>query len=291
MGIKDRLTVYLGKQGLVPEDIPKVIGCFVAGKYITWFTMIGICMRYQPLRRTWHYFYPELVARSGVWRERQRGRFVEHRTRMFSWANERYEPLASRINIQRGVNRGPRKWANGHHSHYGRNSQSAGGGSTNEQQNGGRAYHRETPSFFKRCSMSMYNLMEKAAARVGDNKAWGFISTRILHVNSRAFAFAVGESLILFKLTFIFHAPLVLFTVVRTFQWWRGVTPPPLFAESPLKTVSKWATDLNDLMQASIEELDPLDSPSDAPSPIDSSSSSAVAVKATDTPQTCDDLD
>ncbi|KAF4697025.1 hypothetical protein FOZ60_013376 [Perkinsus olseni] len=286
MGIKDRLTVYLGKQGLVPEDIPKVIGCFVAGKYITWFTMIGICMRFQPLRRTWCYFYPELLARSGVWRERQRGRLVEHRRRMFSWANERYEPLADRIKLQRSSNLGPRKWANGHHSHNGRNHQSPGGSAGEQQQHqDGRGHQRETPSFFKRYSVSMYNLMEKAAARVGDNKAWGFVSTRILHVNSRAFAFAVGESLVLFKLTFIFHAPLVLFTVVRAFQWWRGVTPPPLFAESPLKTVSQWATDLNDLMQASIEELDPLESstPSDASSPQLSDSSPSVAVGSNDT--------
>ncbi|EER01463.1 hypothetical protein Pmar_PMAR003827 [Perkinsus marinus ATCC 50983] len=134
--------------------------------------------------------------------------------------------------------------------------------------------------------------MEKAAAKVGDNKAWGFISTRILHVNSRTFAFAVGESLILFKLTFIFHAPLVLFTVVRAFQWWRGVTPPPLFAESPLKTISQWAVDLNDLMQASIE--DPLESPTaadTASSPPSTGSVSNATIIANDTPQTPGDID
>lgn len=49
--VKTRVFDYLHSKGLTKEDIGKVVGIFFFAKYLTFLSMIPICYKFQPLRR------------------------------------------------------------------------------------------------------------------------------------------------------------------------------------------------------------------------------------------------
>jgi len=73
--VGQRVEEFLGSFNLESEDVPKVLGFFVAAKYATLAAGIAIGLRYQPLRRV--VLARSLVLRSSPWGQQQRSRVLE----------------------------------------------------------------------------------------------------------------------------------------------------------------------------------------------------------------------
>lgn len=73
--VGQRVEEFLGTFNLDSEDVPKVLGFFVAAKYATLAAGVAIGLRYQPLRRV--VLARSLVLRSSPWGQQQRAHVLE----------------------------------------------------------------------------------------------------------------------------------------------------------------------------------------------------------------------
>jgi hypothetical protein len=205
--VKERGIEYLKSRGLASDDIGRVIGIFFFAKYITFLSMIPLCLKVRPLRRMLKPISAEgkayiasrrtrfqqsrvattITAKSkgyGEWfrssRARERMQQLQREAKQFvaKKKDEQRQKLRERIEAQRqGMD--PSGW-----------------------------------------SARIYNWTEKVANRVAGNEKWQTVA-KSLKVPPKEFALAVGEGLVFYKLTSPIWMPLELWGIVKYLQWRR----------------------------------------------------------------------
>jgi len=109
--VGQRLRSYIESRGLEPEDIPRVVGTFVAAKYITLCTSIVLGARYQPLRRLfprkkarsgWEWIKDRFFANQNAAREEELGR---RWAGWYTWAAEKYWYMSDKLQASAESNR------------------------------------------------------------------------------------------------------------------------------------------------------------------------------------------
>jgi hypothetical protein len=161
------LHEYLEGKGLHSEDLPKVMGVFLAAKYSTYLAFMAAGVRWRPMTR--------LMVR-GATRAAEHAD-PKHVTRF--WELRRAATLAG--------------------------------------QRGSAAVSRATEGVTTPLRRWYLKYSEKLADGAEKNRAFAAVA-RALNMDPRNFAVGVVEGMILYKLTFVIHAPLELYLIVTYFQ-------------------------------------------------------------------------
>jgi hypothetical protein len=209
--VKDKAFDYLKSKGLTKEDIGRVIGIFFFAKYITFASMIPLCYRYQPIRRfikpvaTREYFIArrnklqhsriaQYVRSSPVaattaksyqdWIKRNnlgKQRVVEMRKRMQNFMNDRRAKLKTRLDEI-------------------------------------AAARLAAPQQSTTWRSRLYAWTEKIAEKASKNERWKNVA-KGLKVPPKQLAYAIGEGLVLYKVTSPIWMPIELYGIVKFLQW------------------------------------------------------------------------
>mmetsp|Transcript_19263 Transcript_19263/g.41971 ORF Transcript_19263/g.41971 Transcript_19263/m.41971 type:complete len:302 (-) Transcript_19263:66-971(-) len=229
---------YLHSRGFAAEDIPKVLGAFVAAKYVTLGGFVVIGARYQPLSRLFvrRKALPALTA----WARRQSLRLdadrhagnigkEEHRggrlRRALDAAQGRYQGMQDRVFL-----RAREAWRAGRLKAQNRQL----------MQHQLRAFRRHEQqerllrgwgTWYAWLSDKYWHLSEKLQKAAQNNSVWSSVTSR-LGGDPKGLALGIAEGTIFYKVTYLLHAPLELWLIAQLFRRHRGV----LRAEGPTES-------------------------------------------------------
>mmetsp|Transcript_22785 Transcript_22785/g.63760 ORF Transcript_22785/g.63760 Transcript_22785/m.63760 type:complete len:222 (-) Transcript_22785:193-858(-) len=191
--LKERAEAYLASQGLAPEDVPKVMGAFVTGKYCIWAGFVAGCSRYRPLarlfRRTYVPFADRVRARVSRELARTQGQETRYAQRLRSIDDRRAHFRSWRHDVRAGL-----------------------GSRLRQRLDRGRG-----EGALERVGYWYRTYSEKYAEAAARSRIWSFVA-RALAQDPRSFAMALAEGSILFKFTFPVHGTLLFFFTLRCYQ-------------------------------------------------------------------------
>ncbi|KAF4665722.1 hypothetical protein FOL47_004462 [Perkinsus chesapeaki] len=209
-----RLVSALENYGLTPQDAAGVAGTFLVVKYATLAAFVPMCHYLQPIRRFFWHPSRELAGRmldqyrlknrmrgpgmtqrysgvlngaeggaaSGLVPQSARLKLAATRARQRAWLDRQRELVALRKAGWQGRFRGFKE--------------------------------KQAESTWGR---KMFEWSDKFADRAA--KAWLWRSVAdVFHIPPKVFAWDVAEAFVTYKLTFIFHAPLELYIIVKWFK-------------------------------------------------------------------------
>lgn len=185
--IRDRLEGYLTRHGLKARDVPGVLAMFTAAKYSTWFVFVGAGVRFRPLSRLIQRHYPALRQR--VLRELET---TKHGHTTYA------ETLRQTMQIFRQQRRKVVEISQLAHDRV--------------------QLHRVQASGFRERLVTWYlSAADKYIHKFASYSFWKFIS-RAAAQDPQHLAVGIVEGSIFFKVTYLLHAPLELYFVIRYFQ-------------------------------------------------------------------------
>jgi len=246
--VGQRLKVYIQSCGLEGDDVPKVLGAFLAAKYSTWFAALYVGIRCQPLRRLF-LARSKALAAVGESPLRHLGQSRPRDWAIEAWErSRRHHPSSSRR-------------ANGHNTHSAGHDGPPGkrlkesrpvlpakiGEAFDVAKN--RYHHAEAKyrdakgrwhtasrellrmrlqqchilqrrgqeSWYAWVSARYWQLSDKLEAVANSNRVWRAVSSN-LHIDPRGLALGFAEGTIMYKFTFLIHAPLELWLITQFFK-------------------------------------------------------------------------
>jgi hypothetical protein len=228
--VKQRGIEYLKSKGLHAEDVGRVIGIFFFAKYITFATMIPLCFKLKPIRRL---LKPVNTARAREYFMNRRTRFqqgkvgsvIASKTKGYrDWMKQnesrileqkkQLEEQKLKVGFKVQAARSKLELAKKRLSQYLSQKKEerrkrlreniASQGSINEDS----------------WSMRIFRWTEKVANRAAENEKWRTVADSF-KVPPKDFAYAVGEGLVMYKLTSPIWMPLELWGIVKYLQWRR----------------------------------------------------------------------
>lgn len=189
--LRSRITSFVESRGTSPSELPAVLATFVALKWSLWIGMVGVCWKFRPIRRLCAKLQSdrastlrEAAANIPVKASKLANEFVR---------DQRVQAYSEKVRQWRRRNR---HWKIGSIFHQ-------------------RMAEQKQFSVIRSAASSaasrVQGFAEAAADKVAEQRIWKFVSKSILRVqNPKDLAMAMGESLVLFKLTYIIHAPVLL---------------------------------------------------------------------------------
>lgn len=211
-GVKERAIEYLKEKGLATEDVGRVIGIFFFAKYITFLSMIPVCHKFQPIRRLMkpiidtqpgrEYF----TARRNKFQQSRIASAIAARTKGYrDWLKLRQPVLDEKklrlLNIQKQAKQFVlQKRLEQEHKIREREEAAASGSSS--------------------WGNRIYKWTEKMAEKVSKNEKWKTVAESF-SVPPKDFAYAVGEGLVMYKITAPIWMTAELFIIVKYLQWRR----------------------------------------------------------------------
>lgn len=215
-GVKERAIEYLKEKGLAAEDVGRVIGIFFFAKYITFLSMIPVCHKFQPIRRLMkpiidrqpgrEYF----TARRNKFQQSRIASAIAARAKGYrDWLKLRQPVLDEKklrlLNIQRQAKQFVlQKRLEQEHKIRDRI----------------KARHEAAGSGGSSWGDKIYKWTEKMADKVSKNEKWKTVAESF-SVPPKDFAYAVGEGLVMYKITAPIWMTAELFIIVKYLQWRR----------------------------------------------------------------------
>lgn len=203
--IKHRASEYLKSKGLTEADIGKVIGIFFFAKYITFISMIPLCYRFHPLRR---FLKPDQVVQAREYFAMRRNRFQQSRagqqihTQAKSYRDwmKRYNKRTENFNVA-AVKKRLSLFMHARREQF-------------EDRRRKIIANKPTEGWKAR----LYNFTERMANKAAANQRWQNIAEG-LKVPPKQLTYAIGEGLVMYKITSPIWMPLELFGIVKFLQW------------------------------------------------------------------------
>lgn len=218
----ERLKGYLNDMGLEPVDVPRVLMYWVAAKYTTCGACIVLGARYRPLQRC--FASRSAIAPPGSWAQRQRLRLREALKPDFGDAHGGVGRLRSALNAARS-----RYKAAGQSARETADRWKAAGKRPhpNRQllQHQRRALHRlqversllRQSGWYVWSSEKYWYLSDKLRTSAEQSPIWSLLS-RSLGSNPKGLAIGIAEGVLVYKLTFPVHGPLLLYLIAQGFR-------------------------------------------------------------------------
>jgi hypothetical protein len=213
--VKERATEYLKGKGLTGEDVGRVIGIFFFAKYITFISMIPLCHRLRPIRRLMKPLESQgrdyFTARRNKFQKSRIASAIAARTKGYSdWLKLRQPLMEERKNLIKCRVQTLQRQA-----------QQFVAQKRAEQQERIKDRLKAKNAFAKESwSYRIFQWTERMADKVSKNDKWKTVAESF-KVPPKDFAYAVGEGLVLYKLTSPLWMPAELFCIVKYLQWRR----------------------------------------------------------------------
>lgn len=270
--LKSRLAEYLQSRGLRGEDVPKVLGTFLVGKYVACGAMIGLSLYCKPLRRLFWRRPDQPVAVPAwmpMWVQRQssvqtalrRYNKIRERTRAHvTGVKDRYTQLKEQTKnklIERTEKRD-------------QTSGSGTGGMVRQKYAQAKARlalrasmqaqiwrqklqrPREPGTVHSWMSQKFWFMSDKLAGAAEKNAVWRFVA-KCIRIPPRDLALGIAEGIILYKFTFPITAPLGLWCIVYCYRPVRLGESQESAREKAVKQASSYITRAKRLFEAAGE--------------------------------------
>lgn len=212
--VGQRLKGYLESCGLAAEDVPKVLGAFVTAKYCTWAGAVVLGVRCQPLRRLLLARRDAVTGAMRPWATQQHKWVVEaldKARKSPSGAARRYHDAKASVGAAKGrLHSAGQELLRRQQLLKAQLQQQA----LQRRESGWRGIHTWL-------SANYWKLSDKLESAASSGRVSSFLSNN-LHLNPRGFAMGVAEGTILYKSTFLLHAPFQLYLIVQLFKRRRG---------------------------------------------------------------------
>jgi len=225
----ERVKGYLNHMGLDPVDVPRVLMYWFAAKYTTCGACIVLGARYRPLQRC--FARRSAIAPLGSWAQRQRLRLREALKPDFGDAHGGDGRLRSAFNAARSRYKaaGQRAretadlWkAAGKRPHP--NQRFAGHRQMLHHQRRALQRLQEERSLLRQSgwyvwsSQKYWYFSDKLRTSAERSPIWSLLS-RALGSNPKGLAIGIAEGVLVYKLTFPVHGPLLLYLIAQGFRW------------------------------------------------------------------------
>ena len=205
--VKEKGIEYLKSRGLASDDVGRVIGIFFFAKYITFFSMIPICYKLRPLRRMLRPISLEGKAYIASRRTRfQHSRVASAIAARTKGYGEWFRSTRARVRMQQLQKEAKQYVAKKKDEQREKLRERIEAQRKGIDQNG--------------WSARIHNWTESVGNRFAANEKWQTVA-KSLKVPPKEFALAVGEGLVVYKLTSPLWMPLELWGIVKYLQWRR----------------------------------------------------------------------
>eukprot|EP00927_Polykrikos_kofoidii_P022837 TRINITY_DN2119_c0_g1_i1.p1 TRINITY_DN2119_c0_g1~~TRINITY_DN2119_c0_g1_i1.p1 ORF type:complete len:310 (+),score=36.99 TRINITY_DN2119_c0_g1_i1:111-932(+) len=213
--VGERLKNYIKESfGLEPNDVPRVVGTFVASKYVSAGVCVALGMRYKPF--SWFFVRRRAFPALHVFKASQtsaRSAFQKRVGAAFDVARGRYTAAKDHVrDARQRVKDAKDRW------------QLAGQQKTQQRHRLLAEHQRRAVQRFEQERRSQswlyawssewyWRLSEKLQNSVRKSRLWSMFS-RVIGADPRGLALGLAEGLLLYKLSFPIQAPLLLWLSV-----------------------------------------------------------------------------
>jgi len=215
----ERLTGYLNRMGLEPVDVPRVLMYWVAAKYTTAGACIVLGARYRPLQRC--FASRSAIAPLGSWARRQQLRLREAVKPDFG-SRYRAAGQSALETADRWKAAGKDRWkAAGRRAPPNRQMLQHQRRALQRLQEERRLLRQY--GWYVWSSEKYWHFSDKFRASAERSPIWSWLTRALGSNNPKGLAIGVAEGVIVYKLTFPVHGPLLLYLIAQGFMMRQAV--------------------------------------------------------------------